>query len=120
MAGCISEPTDITSDLQKTPEAHSDRLIRIIGNLSHLRADIREKKITNPMKISGQAKSILDELLKWDADGQRFYGSARTPLMSEFITPGYDTSAFHIMNQYRSARLSINWILPTYSSSILL
>ncbi|KAL4861123.1 hypothetical protein BDV12DRAFT_204329 [Aspergillus spectabilis] len=114
----ILEPTRVASGLQQEPEAHSDRLTCIIGSLSHLQADIREKKITNPKEICDQAKSILNGLLVWDTQRQSFYDSLWPPSTSDLTSPeGYDFWACHTMNQDRSARLCINRILSTYSSS---
>ena len=118
MATYVLEPTKIAYGLQQEPEAHSDRLTCILGKLSHLQADMHEKKMPNPM-ICGQAKSILEELCAWNANRpQSFYdpfGSASQLSLPE----GYDIWACHTMNQYRAARLSVNQILSAHSSSEL-
>lgn len=119
MAHSISQRTIINSDLLKTPEAHSDSLVEIIGALSHLRADIHETKITNPVEIHHRASAILSDLLVWDTRGGKYYSSARAPSISESILPDiYDDSEFQVMNQYRSAQLSVHWILSTYCTTI--
>ncbi|KAJ5167337.1 uncharacterized protein N7482_006118 [Penicillium canariense] len=46
-------------------EAHSNRLIMIIGRLSNLRADIHEKILTDHREIISMASSIEAELVAW-------------------------------------------------------
>jgi hypothetical protein len=46
-------------------EAHGNRLIMIIGRLSNLRVDIREKILTDPREIISVASSIEADLIAW-------------------------------------------------------
>ena len=113
----VSKPTRINYGLQKKPEAHGDRLTYILGRLSHLQADIHEKKM-HGSEICDQAVSILKDLWDWDADWQQSLRLCGT--ISELSLPeGYDFFLSHTMNYYRAARLSINQILSAHSSSVL-
>ncbi|KAL4948042.1 hypothetical protein BDW69DRAFT_100985 [Aspergillus filifer] len=114
----LLEPTKIASHLQQGPEEHIDRLICILGSLSHLQADTRENKITNPEETYDRAMSILNRLLAWNKGRQDSYSFIRSPSTSEPTLPeGYNVWACHAMNHYQSAQLLIARILATYSSS---
>lgn len=105
-ADYISNFPEIASSLQQEPEVHINRLMCILGSLSHLRADIYWK-MKKSREIYHQAEAISDELLKW-AD--------RSLSTIELSSRGGHILACHAMNQYRAAQLSVNSILSAYSS----
>ncbi|KAL2866182.1 uncharacterized protein BJX67DRAFT_148796 [Aspergillus lucknowensis] len=111
VADYVMEPLQITSSLQHEPDTYCDRLICIIGRLSHLQTDINEKKVQESAMIKLEALSILVELLEWN----------------ETLPPGsfysdqnhiyHDMWACHAINQYRCARIRVYEILSTNCAS---
>ncbi|PYH45711.1 Zn(II)2Cys6 transcription factor [Aspergillus saccharolyticus JOP 1030-1] len=113
--------------LRPETEAYSDGLISITGRLANLRADIREKVITDPQEILSTMYSIEGELVAWLAGlPSRFLYTiieSPRPAQSNWSLRAYnnrfhvyqDLWLCHAWNQYRCARIMISESILTYT-----
>ncbi|PYI23862.1 C6 finger domain protein [Aspergillus violaceofuscus CBS 115571] len=113
--------------LRPQTEAYSDRLISISGRLANLRADIRDKVITDHQEILSTVYSIEGELMAWLAAlPPRFlYTTIESPwpTQADWGLNSYnnrfhvyqDLWLCHAWNQYRCARIMISEYILTYT-----
>ncbi len=79
-----------------------------MGCLSCLRADIREEKLRDPVKIHRQALMVNEELFNWERNLQR-YSRSESLSPSESPLPWQnDVWTCQIMNSYRCARIVLS------------
>lgn len=116
--------------LLRPGEAHSNRLIMIIGRLSNLRVDIHEKILTCNREIISVASSIEADLVAWLAalpPDFTYETHIKSPYDFMFqercsgLTP-YDDKYYeypslwvcNTWNQYRSARIMVSEIILSH------
>lgn len=94
-------PTKTVPNLKTDPSVHIEKLALIMGRLSCLRADVREKKL-GVLEIHQQASEIAEELSDWERNLPRYY-------RSESLSPSESVWVFQILNSYRYARIILYW-----------
>ncbi|KAJ5578587.1 uncharacterized protein N7459_007551 [Penicillium hispanicum] len=120
--------------LLRPAEAHSNRLIIIIGKLSNLRADIKDGKFANDEEIVSAASVIDAELITWlAAMPPQFAYETRTVSPDDYMfahrcrgLAPYDDqyyvySSFWVCstwNQYRCARILVSEIILSHIRQI--
>lgn len=125
----LLENTRTVLDLHPS-EAHSNRLVMIVGRLSNLRADIISNAISDDQQVISIASAIEAELIAWLAAlppgfsyethtksrfDYGFQGRCRglAPYDDQYhVYP--DLWAFNTWNQYRCARMLVSEIILTH------
>ncbi|GFF46730.1 uncharacterized transcriptional regulatory protein YKL222C [Aspergillus udagawae] len=113
--------------LRPQTDAYGDRLIYIIGQLANLRADVRQKYMTDNQEILAAAYDIEAELLAWLASlppdfsyttVENTYSDAAFKRLCRGILPYNnqyhiysDLWICHTWNQYRCARIIVSEII---------
>ncbi|RAL16853.1 Zn(II)2Cys6 transcription factor [Aspergillus homomorphus CBS 101889] len=123
----VLDCTRVAQFLRPQTEAYSDRLISITGRLANLRADIRDKVITDNQDILTTVYSIEGELMTWLAalPSRFLYTTIESPwpTQSNWGLTSYnnryhvyqDLWLSHAWNQYRCARIMISEYILTYT-----